>query len=101
VKIPLEPRHIAEFAAFDDAPPKGPLFRFLSGLLHPGDGGVEPDDAAARRGPRIGPTAVEEVMMLDESERGAVGGGGFGSFQARSLVVWAARGLWSRQRGEG
>jgi hypothetical protein len=72
-KTPLEPRHVAAYSAWDDAPPKGPLWRFLSRLAY-GDGGAgEPSDPAGRRGPRLGPSLEQEFASLGRAGRDEVG----------------------------
>lgn len=74
VKIPLEPRHVAEYAAWDDAPPKGPLGRALQWLAGGGrPPSIEDDNGGGRRGPRLAPSAEEVVMAMDPADRDKVG----------------------------
>ncbi|KAI8470484.1 MAG: hypothetical protein J3K34DRAFT_521271, partial [Monoraphidium minutum] len=71
VKIPLEPRHVAEYAAFDDVVPQGPLGRALSWLTGKGQPApVEGEGPAGRRGPRLAPSPEEAAMALGAEERG-------------------------------
>lgn len=100
VKIPLEPRHVAQYAAFDDAPAKGPLWRFLSGLAGGGRGGeIEPEAPGARRGPRLAPSAEEIIATLPQDLRdqvccvggGGVGGGEVGGRALRRLLLRSPR----------
>lgn len=66
-QLPLEPRHVAEYAAFDGAPSKnpfdGPIQRQL--VYH------ELDARGGRRGPRLRPSYEEEVLALDQEDRQA------------------------------
>jgi hypothetical protein len=66
-KVPLEPRYVAEYAAFDDAPSKNPL----DGPLQRQLGYHELNVRHSRRGPRIGPSFEEELLALPTEEREA------------------------------
>jgi hypothetical protein len=70
VKLPLEPRHIAEFAAFDDQEAH-PLKR----ALRQAAGYQESGDPSQRRGPRIGPTPDEEILLQAHADVVEVGFG--------------------------
>ena len=81
MKIPLEPRHVVQYAAWDDAPPQGPIGRALSWLTGKGQPpALEGGGRAGRRGPRLAPTAEEALLAMGAEERGEVGpGGGLGA----------------------
>jgi hypothetical protein len=66
-KVPLEPRYVAEYAAFDDAPSKNPV----DGPLQRQLGYHELNVRHSRRGPRIGPSFEEELLALPTQEREA------------------------------
>ncbi len=67
-KLPLEPRHVVEYAAWDDNQ-LHPLQRWMKEHVH----ATESPDPATRRGPRIGPTIGETVAIGPQSERDQVG----------------------------
>ncbi len=80
---------MAEYAAWDDAPARGPLWRFLSRLTG-GDGAgrpVEAAEAAGRRGPRLGPAVHEAVGVMDAAQKDKVGFGAVGLVLYVLLVV--------------
>lgn len=64
VKIPLEPRHVVEYAAWDDGQVH-PINRLLREHVTYN----EEADPMNRRGPRIGPTSVEQIMGGDDAAR--------------------------------
>jgi hypothetical protein len=67
VKIPLEPRHVVEYAAFDDKD-MNPLLKLSKQYL----AYEEPDEAVKRRGPRIGPTEGEQLLTADQAAKDKV-----------------------------
>lgn len=66
-KVPLEPRYVAEYAAFDEPPSKNPL----DGPIQRQMAYHEVNVRHSRRGPRIGPSFEEELLSLPTEEREA------------------------------
>jgi hypothetical protein len=66
-KVPLEPRYVSEYAAFDEPPFKNPL----DGPMQRQLGYHELNVRHSRRGPRIGSSFEEELLTLPTEEREA------------------------------
>lgn len=65
----MEPRHIAEYSIADDTPPAGAQHHPIDGPNQRQLSFLELDVRSSRRGPRLGPSYEEQVLVADPDSR--------------------------------